>query len=84
MLPKGQVEDAQGLIDNPGLSEINAVGRHHPGGDGVFGGTANFLYADMHVEKKSVLTTMKNHEWGNRYYAIDGYNRVGPPWPNQN
>lgn len=84
LLPGNQVEETQGLIDNPGLSEINAVGRHHPGGDGYTGGTANFLYADMHVEKKSVLTTMQNHEWGNRYYAIDGYNRVGPPWPAQN
>ncbi|MBX3397037.1 MAG: type II secretion system protein [Phycisphaerae bacterium] len=84
LLPAKQVENATALIDNPGLSEINSVGRHHPGGDVYTGGTANFLYADMHVDKKSVLTTMQTREWGLRYYGLDGYNRVGPPWPSQN
>ncbi len=74
------VENGVGLIDNPGVSEMNAVGRHHPGGDNYSGGAANFLYADGHVEKKGVLTTLMNREWGNRYHAITGNNKVGPPW----
>ncbi|HWL95510.1 MAG TPA: prepilin-type N-terminal cleavage/methylation domain-containing protein [Phycisphaerae bacterium] len=78
--PLGAVTNATALIDNPGISEVNSVGRHHPGGDPYSGGTVNFLYADMHVEKKSVLQTLQKHEWGNRYYAIDGANKVGPPW----
>jgi len=78
--PKQEVDNTVGLIDNPGLVETNAVGRHHTGGGSYIGGTANFLYADGHVEKKSVLETVKNHEWGNRYYAISGNNKIGPPW----
>jgi prepilin-type N-terminal cleavage/methylation domain-containing protein len=81
LLPLNQVEAATNLIDNPGMMETNAVGRHHPGGkDPGMGGAVNFIYADMHVEKKSILETVRNHEWGNRYYAISGANKVGPPW----
>lgn len=79
--PFGSVQNATGLIDNAGISEVNAVGRHHPGGDRYSGGAANFLYADGHVEKKGILTTLQNREWGTKYFALDGYNRVGPPWP---
>lgn len=74
------VRDATGLIDNPGLMETNAVGRHHPGGDGSIRGTVNFLYADTHVERKTILQSLMRHEWGKRYYAISGRNQVGPPW----
>jgi len=66
-----------------GSSDIvgtNAVGRHHPGGGGYIGGTANFLYADTHAEKKTVLQTVEMHEWGNKFFAITGENAVGPPW----
>jgi len=79
--PLREIETAINLIDNPGLMETNAVGRHHPGGkDGYMGGAVNFLYADSHVEKKTVLDSVAKHEWGNRYYAISGNNKVGPPW----
>lgn len=78
--PRSAVENATNLIDNGSISELNAVGRHHPGGDPYTGGTANFLYADAHVERKSVLQTVKDWEWGLRYYSITGNNKVGPPW----
>lgn len=79
--PLKEIESAINLIDNPGLMETNAVGRHHPGGkDGYMGGAVNFLYADAHVEKRTVLDTIHQREWGNRYYAISGNNKVGPPW----
>jgi len=79
--PLRELETSINLIDNPGLAETNAVGRHHPGGkDSYMGGAVNFLYADSHVEKKTVLDTIANREWGNRYYAISGNNKVGPPW----
>lgn len=80
LLPLRDVEEAAGLIDNPGVVETNAVGRHHPGGDAYMGGTANFAYADGHVDRKTVLETIRNQEWGNRYYAITGKNKIGPPW----
>jgi prepilin-type processing-associated H-X9-DG protein len=78
--PRSALENQTNLLDNPGISELNAVGRHHPGGDDYTGGTANFLYGDGHVEKKSLLQTVKNWEWGLKYYAISGENKVGPPF----
>ena len=68
-------ESAVGWIDTANISEVNAVGRHHPGGD-KWGGTSNFLYADSHVEKKTILRTLEAAEWGNKYYALTGDNRV--------
>ena len=65
-----------GLIDGSKGGEINAVGRHHPGGDKLYGGHANFLYADGHVEDKTVRETYENQEWGDKYYAISGRNKV--------
>jgi len=73
--PLGQVQDKVGLIDGSVGPETNAVGRHHPGGDGL-GGTANFLYTDGHAERKAVLETMKRREWGNAYYSLSGPNEV--------
>ncbi len=81
LMPKKSLVNASGMLDTAGISETNAVGRHHVGGaDAYIGGTANFLYADGHVEKKSVLETVRNWEWGTRYHAISGHNKVGPPF----
>ncbi|MCC7147053.1 MAG: prepilin-type N-terminal cleavage/methylation domain-containing protein [Phycisphaeraceae bacterium] len=57
---------------------LNAVGRHHSGGAGELGeeGAANFLYADGHVERKTILQTLRNYEWGDRYYSITGETKV--------
>jgi prepilin-type N-terminal cleavage/methylation domain-containing protein/prepilin-type processing-associated H-X9-DG protein len=55
--------------------EINAIGRHHPGGDKL-GGTTNFLYVDGSVQRKTILDTMKKREWGRRYYSLSGGNVV--------
>ena len=66
-------------------SKLNAVGRHHPGsfakGGKVYGGTANFLYVDGHVERKNVAQTIGDGheggwEWGSAYYSLDGDNHV--------
>jgi len=67
---------ATGLIDGSLVTELNAIGRHHIGGDEEFGGTANFLYCDGHVDRKTVLETMENREWGDAYYSINGKNEV--------
>ncbi|HKQ47307.1 MAG TPA: prepilin-type N-terminal cleavage/methylation domain-containing protein [Phycisphaerae bacterium] len=81
LLPKKSMQNATGMLDTPGIMETNAVGRHHIGAtDSYIGGTANFLYADGHVEKKSVLETVKNWEWGTRYFSITGHNKIGPPY----
>ncbi|MCG3125227.1 MAG: hypothetical protein CHACPFDD_00043 [Phycisphaerae bacterium] len=69
--------DAVGLIDGAAGSELNAVGRHHPGGsDARMGGTTNFLYCDGHVQRKELLATMKDREWGDKYYAVTDDNKV--------
>ncbi|MCG8405917.1 MAG: prepilin-type N-terminal cleavage/methylation domain-containing protein [Phycisphaerales bacterium] len=77
--PSSVIDKANGLLSTSSLSEANAVGRHHPGGDKL-GGTANFLYSDGHVERKTIRQTLETWEWGRRYYSISGYNKVGPPW----
>lgn len=68
-------DDVRGLISGAQGTELNAVGRHHPGGD-KYGGTANFLYCDGHVARKTVWQTMNDREWGDRYYSVTGDNKV--------
>jgi len=53
----------------------NAVGRTH-GGGGELGGTANFVYMDGHVDRKSVLETIEKRLWGDRVYSLVGDNRI--------
>jgi prepilin-type N-terminal cleavage/methylation domain-containing protein/prepilin-type processing-associated H-X9-DG protein len=64
------------VLDGP--VQINAVGRHHPGqGEtAIFGGCANFLYCDGHVERKAVMETMKRYEWGKAFYSLTGSNQI--------
>jgi len=67
--PLEEVEQCMDLIDGGAGHPINAVGRHHPGGD-EYGGTANFLYCDTHVERKTILQTMEKTEWGMKFYSL--------------
>lgn len=78
LLPYQEVYGKTGLISSP-AGELNVVGRHHPGGDKKFGGTANFLYIDTHVERKTVLETIRRNEWGDRYYSLSGSNVIARP-----
>ncbi|MCC7291209.1 MAG: prepilin-type N-terminal cleavage/methylation domain-containing protein [Phycisphaerales bacterium] len=73
------IKNKSGLIEGSAGPETNDVGRHHPGGgewSREYGGTSNFLYCDSHVEKKHVIETVRNKEWGDRYYSITGDNQV--------
>lgn len=64
------------FIDTP----LNGVGRHHPGQysgnlelprkKSDYGGSANFMYCDGHVERKHVIETIENAEWGLEFYGI--------------
>jgi len=73
--PSGQLENAAGLITGSLGPEVQAVGRHHPNGDN-FGGTTNFLYTDGSVARTTILKTMRNFEWGDRFYSLTGQNEV--------
>lgn len=64
------------LKNAPSVSQINAVGRHHPGGEKKFGGTANFLFADTHVERLTPLQSMEQKKWGEKYYSLTGDNTI--------
>jgi prepilin-type processing-associated H-X9-DG protein/prepilin-type N-terminal cleavage/methylation domain-containing protein len=68
------------MIDKnaPEGQKANCVGRHHPGGDKEFGGTANFLYCDGHVERKTVYDSIKKREWGDKFYSLTGTTDVLP------
>ncbi len=69
------IENTPALIEGARGSELNAIGRHHPGGDEL-GGTTNFLFVDGHVERSTILKTMQERQWGDRYYSVTGDNTV--------
>ena len=75
ILDLSQIPD--GAIDETSPSTMNAVGRHHPGKDKK-GGTANFAYVDGHVAQDTVLQTLKDRKWGDRFWSLTGDNKVNP------
>lgn len=64
-------------LDGDSGHQLNAVGRFHPGkwkndaGEDM-GGTTLFLYCDGHTERKPIIDTLKNLEWGKQFYSITG------------
>jgi len=76
LVPDDDSTDFAGAINGRlGETELNAVGRHHPGRDRL-GGSTNFLYCDGHVARRLLLDTLRNREWGSRYYSLTGANEV--------
>ena len=71
----GEQTGALSQIDSGGPN-MNAVGRHHPGGGGGSGpgseGSGNFVFADGHVERTTVRDTLENRKWGDRVYSVVG------------
>ncbi len=64
------------MIEHPD-SSLNAVGRQHPGSkDKQIGGTANFAFVDGHVERMTVLESIRQKKWGDRFYSLTGGNAV--------
>jgi prepilin-type processing-associated H-X9-DG protein/prepilin-type N-terminal cleavage/methylation domain-containing protein len=63
--------DQTGLITGRGgsNSSLEAVGNHH-------NGKANFGYADGHVKLDELMNTLRKRQWGDRFYAITGNNRI--------
>jgi prepilin-type N-terminal cleavage/methylation domain-containing protein/prepilin-type processing-associated H-X9-DG protein len=62
-----------GMIGNANTT-LNAVGRHHPGGDKTYGGTVNFVFTDGHIERTTIMQTIKDRKWGDRFYSLTGRN----------
>jgi prepilin-type N-terminal cleavage/methylation domain-containing protein/prepilin-type processing-associated H-X9-DG protein len=75
LAPFTAIESGVGLIDGARGSELNAVGRHHPGGD-EWGGATNFLFVDGHVEKMPIIKSLQDRKWGEKYYSVTGDNNV--------
>jgi prepilin-type N-terminal cleavage/methylation domain-containing protein/prepilin-type processing-associated H-X9-DG protein len=67
---------APGMISDQGPGTLNAVGRHHPGTQGAYGGTASFAFVDGHVEQMNIVDSVKKKLWGERFYSLTGNNRV--------
>lgn len=81
LLPLAQVKERENILDHrSGLSQINAIGRHHPTAQAIYrkkyGGSANFLFADTHVENATILDTMDQRKWGDAYYSLVGENKI--------
>jgi len=55
---------------NPTTTQLNAVGRHHPGE------TSNFAYADGHVKRDRLEDTIRDRRWGQRFFSITGFDEV--------
>ncbi len=75
LLPPNVANEQVNAVGTPGLAETNAVGRHHGSGDKL-GGSVNFLFTDGHVVRKTILETLKDREWGEKYYSLTGNTRV--------
>lgn len=73
ILPKDQL--GPGMIVSQ-ISELNAVGRTHASTDRRIGGSANFVFVDGHVQRTTVLETVKKQLWGDRVHSLSGNNRV--------
>jgi prepilin-type processing-associated H-X9-DG protein len=77
ILPLSAAESQENVLDyTQNVAQINAVGRHHPGGDSRFGGTANFFFIDTHVERMTPFESVHKRKWGDRYYSLTGANEV--------
>ena len=79
LVPYDTMKDRAGLVLGELNTEVQVVGRHHGQGD-KFGGTANFLYIDGAVARKTIHQTLKQQEWGDRFYSITGNNEVRAQW----
>lgn len=59
------------------VSELNAVGRFHGGGDTKgWGGTTHFAFVDGHVERMNIIESIEKQLWGDRMYSVTGNNRA--------
>jgi len=74
---KTRAQLGDGMIEDPDTA-LNAVGRTHPGADKSIGGTANFSFVDGHVERMTVLESVRKRLWGDRFFSLTGGNRVDP------
>lgn len=66
----------EGAIDGGTSTTLNAVARHHPGPKNAKGGQANFGFVDGHVEQSNIDDTILKRRWGDRFWSIEGDNRV--------
>ncbi len=81
ILTKDQIRGSTSLIDGNSDTALNALGRHHPGGNAVYGGTSNFVFADGHVTNYIITDTIRQRLWGDEFYSITGggaVNRLNP------
>ncbi len=66
-------DQALGLTTYPN-PPINAIGRHHPGGDGKLGGTTNFTAADGSTQRSTVVEATEEWIWGSKFHSLSGEN----------
>ena len=75
--PIDQLANADNLWADNGGSQLNLVGRIHPGAkDHAYGGTTNFAFADGHAERSTILDTIRKKRWGDRIYSVTGNNAL--------
>ncbi len=70
LLPADQL--GSNMIES--ATALNAVGRYHPGGNSIDGGTTHFVFVDGHIERLLLKDTITKRLWGDRFYSITGSN----------
>ena len=53
-------------------STLNAVGRPHSGGADDSGGTTQFSFVDGHVERITLIESIRDRKWGDKFYSLTG------------
>jgi prepilin-type N-terminal cleavage/methylation domain-containing protein/prepilin-type processing-associated H-X9-DG protein len=66
----GSVPD--GAIGDGAGTTLNLVGRTHKGKRDRFGGAANFVFVDGHVEFLTVAETIERRLWGDQFWSLTG------------
>ncbi len=78
-LNQGEIKRMDELNENmwdSGGSELNIVGRKHPGGDKGYGGQTIFAFVDAHVERMQLVESIRQRKWGDKVWSLTKDNRV--------
>ncbi|MCA9304110.1 MAG: prepilin-type N-terminal cleavage/methylation domain-containing protein [Phycisphaerales bacterium] len=74
-----QLEDILRTIDDNQVGLIVGQGGSNSSLEAVgdtFDGRANYGYVDGHVEMRMLIDTLKEKQWGDRFYSMSGNNKI--------
>lgn len=71
-------DDLRNSTSSSTTQPLNMVGRHHPGGSKELGGegTTNFSRVDGSTFRATLIETLRDREWGDKYYSLTGQPQI--------